>query len=46
MKTNDICAFTQANKAAWDASAYRHGQGKGWEELMLAASQPGFNVLN
>lgn len=46
MKTDHIRTFTQASKAAWDASAHLHGQGKGWDELLLAASQPGFNVLD
>lgn len=38
--------FTQANKAAWDASAHLHGQGKDWDELLAAASQPNFSVLD
>ncbi|WP_417578970.1 class I SAM-dependent methyltransferase [Nitrincola sp.] len=46
MKTDHIRTFTQANKAAWDASAHLHSQGKEWDELLLAASQPDFNVLD
>jgi SAM-dependent methyltransferase len=46
MKADRIRTFTQANKAAWDASAHLHGQGQGWDELLLAASKPGFNVLD
>lgn len=38
--------YTKANKAAWDASAHLHGQGSAWDELVLAAGQPGFNVLD
>ena len=41
-----IDRFTRANKAAWDASAHLHGQGPDWDRLLLAASQPGFNVLD
>lgn len=41
-----IRIFTQANKAAWDASAPLHGQGSGWDELLRAAGQPGFSVLD
>jgi SAM-dependent methyltransferase len=46
MKTDSILTYTHANKAAWNASAHLHGQGKSWDELLLAASQPGFNVLD
>ena len=46
MKTDLIHTFTKANKAAWDASAHLHGRGKEWDDLLLAASQPGFNVLD
>jgi SAM-dependent methyltransferase len=46
MNIDHIRTFTQANKNAWDASAHLHGQGKGWEELLHAAKQPGFNVLD
>ena len=38
--------YTQANRAAWDASAPLHGQGPGWEALLAAAGQPGFSVLD
>jgi len=43
---NAIRIFTQANKAAWDASAPLHAQGSGWDELLRAAGQPGFSVLD
>lgn len=46
MKDNAIGTFTQANKAAWEASAHLHGQGQEWDELLAAASKPGFNVLD
>lgn len=38
--------YTNANKAAWDASAHLHEQGTAWDELVLAAARPGFNVLD
>jgi SAM-dependent methyltransferase len=44
--TDAIRVFTQANKAAWDASAPLHGQGSGWDEMLLAAGRPGFSVLD
>jgi SAM-dependent methyltransferase len=46
MKDDLINTFTQANKAAWEASAHLHGQGKAWDDLLTAASKPGFNVLD
>ena len=46
MKTDRNLFFTGANRAAWDASAHLHGQGKDWDELLVAASRPGFNVLD
>lgn len=46
MKIEDIRTFTQANKNAWDASAHLHGAGELWEQLLSAARQPGFNVLD
>lgn len=46
MKTDLIHTFAQANKARWDASAHLHGQGKEWDDLLFAASQPGFSVLD
>lgn len=46
MKTDSILTYTNANKATWNASAHLHGQGKSWNDLLLAASQPGFNVLD
>ncbi len=46
MTTDSIRTFTQANKVAWDASAHLHGQGKKWNGLLNAASQPNFNVLD
>ena len=41
-----IRAFTQANRAVWDASAPLHGRGDGWDELLRAAGEPGFSVLD
>ncbi len=46
MKLDNINTFTKANKAAWDASAHLHGRGQRWDELLHAASEPGFNVLD
>lgn len=45
-ESDRVRAFTQANRAAWDASAHLHGQGREWDELLLAAGQSGFNVLD
>jgi SAM-dependent methyltransferase len=46
MERDDIAGITAANKAAWDASAPMHGAGKDWEDLLAAAGQPGFSVLD
>ena len=46
MKNSSTLVYTNANKAAWDASAHLHGQGSSWDELLVAASQPSFNVLD
>jgi SAM-dependent methyltransferase len=46
MNDDHISTFTQANKAAWEASAHLHGQGKEWDDLLLAAGKPGFSVLD
>lgn len=46
MKAASTLAYTNANKAAWNASAQLHGQGNAWNDLLLAASLPGFNVLD
>lgn len=46
MEEDQISKFTQANKAAWNASAHFHGQGIEWDDLLLAAGKPGFNVLD
>lgn len=47
MTTSDpIRAFTQANKAAWNASAHLHGSGADWEAKLRAAGRPNFNVLD
>lgn len=46
MKDASTLAYTNANKAAWDASAHLHGQGSSWDKLLVAASQPNFNVLD
>ncbi|MDO8950720.1 MAG: methyltransferase domain-containing protein [Actinomycetota bacterium] len=39
-------AFTQANRAVWEASAPLHGAGDGWDDLLLAAGNQGFSVLD
>ncbi len=46
MKDNPISTYTQANKGAWEASAHLHGQGREWDDLLLAARKPGFSVLD
>jgi SAM-dependent methyltransferase len=46
MKPEATRFFTLANKAAWNASAHLHREGRSWDELLMAASQPGFNVLD
>jgi len=38
--------FTEANKAAWNASAPLHGEGADWENLLASAAEPGFSVLD
>lgn len=38
--------ITAANRAAWNASAPLHGAGEQWEQLLQAAAQPGFSVLD
>lgn len=44
--TDPTRSFTQANKAAWNASAHLHGTGPDWEARLRAAGQPNFNVLD
>ena len=39
-------AITRANRAAWNASAPLHGEGKHWEQLLENAAHPGFSVLD
>ncbi|WP_027854528.1 class I SAM-dependent methyltransferase [Marinobacterium litorale] len=46
MKESSTIIYTKANKAAWDASAHLHAQGRSWDELLQAASHPDFNVLD
>lgn len=46
MKRASTRTYTDANKAAWNASAHLHGQGRSWDDLLLAAGQPGFSVLD
>jgi SAM-dependent methyltransferase len=46
MDRSDIQSATDANRAAWDASAHLHGQGRDWEALLAAAAQPDFSVLD
>lgn len=46
MHTLSTLDYTQANKATWNASAHLHGQGAAWDELLQAASQPAFTVLD
>ncbi|AQS50296.1 SAM-dependent methyltransferase (plasmid) [Thioclava nitratireducens] len=38
--------ITKANRAAWNASAPLHGEGKHWEQLLENAAHPGFSVLD
>ena len=38
--------YTEANRAAWDASAPLHGAGADWEALLEAAAKPDFSVLD
>lgn len=40
MKTALTLSYTNANKAAWNASAHLHGQGNSWNDRLRAASQP------
>ena len=46
MTDNSIKTATQANKAAWEASAPLHGTGEDWDRLLAAAGKPGFSVLD
>lgn len=39
-------AFTKANQAAWNACARLHGSGEPWNQLVQAAREPDFNVLD
>ncbi|KAB7613497.1 class I SAM-dependent methyltransferase [Amylibacter sp. SFDW26] len=43
---DDIRSITQANKAAWEASARLHETGKEWDDLLAAAAKPEFSVLD
>jgi hypothetical protein len=38
--------YTEANRAAWDASAPLHGGGASWEALLEAAAKPDFSALD
>lgn len=38
--------FTQANRAAWDASAKHHEDAPDWSALKAAAAAPGFTVFD
>ena len=38
--------YTEANRAAWDASAPLHGSGASWQTLLEAAAKPDFSVLD
>ena len=42
----DLNAITDANRAAWNASAPLHGTGPEWEALLAAAAQPGFSTFD
>ena len=43
---NDLEAYTQANRAAWDASAPLHAQGPEWQAMLQGFTSPGFSVLD
>ena len=38
--------YTQANRAAWDASASEHKKGEEWQELLRKATAPGFSIFD
>lgn len=42
----DVKGVTEANKAAWDASAAAHEAGADWANLLRDAARPGFSVLD
>ena len=42
----DVKGFTEANKAAWDASAAAHEKSDDWSALIRDVSEPGFSVLD
>ena len=46
MKPSELKSITEANRAAWDASAPAHGQGADWAALLHAAAQPGFTTFD
>ncbi|WP_371226727.1 class I SAM-dependent methyltransferase [Roseovarius sp. 2305UL8-3] len=43
---SDVKGFTQANKAAWDASAPAHEAGEDWSALVRDVARPGFSVFD
>lgn len=42
----NLSEATEANKAAWNASAHLHATGAVWEALLQAASEPGFSTFD
>lgn len=41
-----VSEYTQANRAAWNASAPHHRTGPVWDELVAGFEQPAFSVLD
>ncbi|MBY6090050.1 class I SAM-dependent methyltransferase [Maritimibacter alkaliphilus] len=46
MPNRDRKTYTDANRAAWEASAHLHGAGEEWEALLASASLPGFSTFD
>jgi SAM-dependent methyltransferase len=46
MNAPDLKAVTQANRAAWDASAQVHAQGDEWAALLAGFAQAGFSTFD
>ena len=42
----NLTAYTQSNRAAWDASAAQHEGGERWQRLMAGFAQPGFSAFD
>lgn len=46
MSRSEPETYTDANRAAWNASALLHAESPAWDDLRNAAAQPGFSALD